>query len=165
MNELTFQIMFLAVFLISLASSVLKNPFLFLFSIILMIFISYRKKQYLLISGFLIVFSSLIYYLSSLQSYELFLFFMPILLVFFAILLALFFLFRIFFPTVVQGEVLSYDSKTGYAVIELPFDFFSGIQAGEYALKSKKKLVKGEKIKVKIRFRLFQPPKMVPENE
>lgn len=163
MKELHFQITLLLFFLVSLVSSVTKNIVLLLFSSLSIAFLAfnYKRKSYLIFSAFLILFSILIFYVSSFSSYELFIYFTPLILLSFILLFIFFILYRFLIPPSPEGTVLSYDSKTSYAVVSLPFDFFSGIQAGEYPIKSTKKLKIGGKVKIKVKFRLFSIPKMV----
>lgn len=165
MKELYFQITMLSIFVVSLLSSFFKNELLFLASLAALVSFAfyYKRKAYIIFSLFLVLFSALIFYVSTLQSYETFLFFTPLLLFSFILLFILIIIYRFLFPQSIEGKVLSYDPKTSYAIVEMPFDFFLGIQPGEYIVRSKKKLKVGDKLKVKLKASLFSPPKMVAD--
>ena len=64
----------------------------------------------------------------------------------------------LFGKNVLEGKVLLSDNKI--AVVELPFDFFAGMQKGMYVVKTDRKIAKGTKVKVKIAQKMF---KKVPE--
>lgn len=166
MNELHFQLIFLLTFALSLTASIFKNSLLLFFGLLTIIASIFMKKRvYTIISIFLVLLSAFIYYITSFNSYELLLFFMPIFVIFLIVCLLFLVIYRYIFPLHVYGEVIATDSKNKYCIVDLAFDFVSGIKPGKYAVKTEKNLKIKEKVKLKIKQRLFALPDLVLVDE
>jgi len=163
MKELHFQIILL--FLITFVLiSISFGSFAFFSSLILLFLFTfaYGKKEYKIFVLLFAFFSLIVFYISTTRSFTAFITFTPVILVSFIIVLIIYIIYR-FHSTYVYGTVITYDEKTGYGVVNVHFDFVSGVKPGIYAVKSKKRLKKGQKVKIKVKFKLFSLPEMIVE--